>query len=151
MQKEDTMKYLFEYLNSSEAVYTGKVAETIDFTIKKQLNDKALWKKFANQFRIRLDSNDLGWRGEYWGKMMRGGCLIYRYRADEELYDTLTFAVEELLKTIDEFGRIEWIATFLFDMRRRRLKDKNHSRYGKNGGLYLRTYRRWAKGYSQYE
>ena len=94
------------YLNPLEAIYTGKVAETVDFTITKQLNDKALWKKFANQFRVRLDSNDLGWRGEYWGKMMRGGCLIYRYSANHELYETLIFAVEELLKTIDELGRI---------------------------------------------
>ncbi len=94
------------YLKPSEAIYTGKVAETVDFTIVKQLNDKNLWKKFANQFRLRLDSNDLGWRGEYWGKMMRGGCLIYRYSGNEELYETLTFAVEELLNTIDDFGRI---------------------------------------------
>ena len=81
------------HLNPSEAIYTGKVAKTVDFTITKQLNDKELWKKFANQFRVRLDSNDLGWRGEYWGKMMRGGCLIYRYFANEELYKTLTFVV----------------------------------------------------------
>lgn len=94
------------YLNPSEAIYTGKVAETVDFTITKQLNDKVLWKKFANQFRVRLDSNDLGWRGEYWGKMMRGGCLTYRYSANEELYETLTFAVQELLKTMDDLGRI---------------------------------------------
>lgn len=37
---------------------------------------------------------------------MRGGCLTYRYSANEELYETLTFAVEELLKTIDGLGRI---------------------------------------------
>ena len=94
------------YLNPSEAIYTGKVAETVDFTIEKQLKDKALWKKFANQFRVRLDSDDQGWRGEYWGKMMRGGCLMYKYRADEDLYETLNFAVEELLTTMDELGRI---------------------------------------------
>ena len=41
------------YLKPSEAIYTGKVAETVDFTIVKQLNDKNLWKKFANQFRLR--------------------------------------------------------------------------------------------------
>ena len=95
-----------DYLNPSEAIYTGRVAETVDFTIEKQLKDKALWKKFANQFRVRLDSDDQGWRGEYWGKMMRGGCLMYRYSADEELYETLNFAVEELLTTMDELGRI---------------------------------------------
>ncbi len=100
------MKSLFKYLNPNEANYTGKVAQTIDFIIEKQLNDRALWKKFANQFRIRLDSNDRGWRGEYWGKMMRGACLTYMYSGDETLYDTLVFSVEELLKTQDDFGRI---------------------------------------------
>lgn len=94
------------YLNPSEATYTGKVAETIDFTILRQLKDKGLWKKFANQFRVKLDSNDLGWRGEYWGKTMRGGCLAYMYSGDKELYDALTFAVVELLETQDDLGRI---------------------------------------------
>ena len=97
---------MFEYLKPTEAVYAGKVAQTIDFVMEKQLKNKALWKKFANQFRVRLDSNDLGWRGEYWGKMMRGGCLTYAYSGDEELYSALVYAVEELLKTQDELGRI---------------------------------------------
>ena len=94
------------YLNPSEAVYKGKVAETVDFTTKKQLNDMALWKKFVNQFRVRLDANDNGWRGEYWGKMMRGGCLIYKYSGDEKLYKTLAYAVKDLLTTMDNMGRI---------------------------------------------
>ncbi|MBQ4268572.1 MAG: glycoside hydrolase family 127 protein [Clostridia bacterium] len=100
------MEYLFDYLAVGEAAFTGAVANTVDFATEKQLKDKALWKKFAGQFRVRLDSDDKGWRGEYWGKMMRGGCLTYRYSADEALYDALTFAVEELLKTQDELGRI---------------------------------------------
>ncbi len=101
-----TERGLFAYLSPREAVYGGRVAQTVDFVMAKQLKDKALWKKFANQFRVRLDSDDLGWRGEYWGKMMRGGCLTYAYSGDEELYAALTFAVEELLKTQDALGRI---------------------------------------------
>ena len=100
------MKYLFDYLSPSDAVYSGKVAETVDFVTERQLKDRTLWKKFANQFKIRPDGDNEGWRGEYWGKMMRGGCLIYRYSADSELYDALTFGVEELLKAQDEYGRI---------------------------------------------
>ena len=100
------MERWFNYLEGKEAKFQGRVAETIKFVMDKQLKDKTLWKKFANQFRVRLDSQDRGWRGEYWGKMLRGGCLTYCYCADEELYAALTFAVEELLKTQDEFGRI---------------------------------------------
>ncbi len=98
--------YLFKYLEPKEAVYSGKVAQTVDFILDKQLKNKELWKKFAEQFNIRIDSINSAWRGEYWGKMMRGGCLAYQYCADGELYDALTFAVEELLATQDKFGRI---------------------------------------------
>lgn len=94
------------YLKPLEALYTGKVAETVDFTTTKQLYDKELWKKFANQFIDKLDTNDRGWRGEYWGKMMRGGCLTYMYSGNELLYNTLLYAVKELLKTQDDLGRI---------------------------------------------
>ncbi|MBR4419999.1 MAG: glycoside hydrolase family 127 protein, partial [Clostridia bacterium] len=38
--------------------------------------------------------------------MLRGGCLTYMYSADETLYNALTFAVKELLKTTDKLGRI---------------------------------------------
>ena len=62
------MERWFNYLEGKEAKFQGRVAETIKFVMDKQLKDKTLWKKFANQFRVRLDSQDRGWRGEYWGK-----------------------------------------------------------------------------------
>lgn len=104
--KETIQNAMFEYLHPQEAVYGGSVKRTVDFVVEHQLKDKALWKKFANQFIVCTDSDDRGWRCEFWGKMMRGGCLTYMYTGDEELYDTLAFAVEELLKTQDEYGRI---------------------------------------------
>lgn len=99
-------KTLFNYFQPNEVKFGGKVQQTIDFVTKYQLTDKSLWKKFANQFVVRLDNNDGGWRCEYWGKMMRGGCLTYMYSGDETLYETLVFAVEQLLETQDEYGRI---------------------------------------------
>lgn len=104
--KEEQKKVRFAYLSPAQAQYKGKVADTIEFVTDRQLTDKTLWKKFANQFRIRLDGDDLAWRGEYWGKMMRGGCLTYMYSGNEKLYDALSYAVEELLETQDELGRI---------------------------------------------
>ena len=94
------------FLQLGEAKYTGTVARTIDFITEKQLKDRALWKTFVNQFRIHSDSDDLGWRGEFWGKMMRGACLTYAYSGDETLYSVLKETVEELLMTKDELGRI---------------------------------------------
>ena len=104
--KDNENRVCFKYLSPAQAQYEGKVADTIDYVTDRQLTDKTLWKKFANQFRIRLDGDDLAWRGEYWGKMMRGGCLTYMYSGDEKLYDSLSYAVEELLETQDELGRI---------------------------------------------
>lgn len=45
----------FQYLQPMEAIYTGKVEQTIDFVSERQLKDKELWKKFANQFRVWLN------------------------------------------------------------------------------------------------
>ena len=100
------MDNIFQYLKPNEAVYTGKVAETIKFITEKQLKDRELWRMFVEQFRTHADTNDLGWRGEYWGKMMRGGCLTYIYSGDESLYAVLKEAVEGLIETQDELGRI---------------------------------------------
>ena len=53
-----------------------KLDGIVDFTAKfvqnHQLLKTRLWDLFANQFVLRTDGSDGGWRGEYWGKMMRG-------------------------------------------------------------------------------
>ena len=42
--------------------------------------------KNSHQFKTAADSSDEGWRGEFWGKMMRGASLVYSYIRDDELY-----------------------------------------------------------------
>ncbi len=76
------------------------------FFIEKQLKSKALWAKFVNQFRIRVDAQNNGWRGEYWGKMMRGGVLVYQFTKDEELFRVLTETVRDMLTVADPDGRV---------------------------------------------
>lgn len=71
-----------------------------------QLKDEVLWKLLIRQFRLRSDDVDDGWRGEFWGKLMRGGSMVYAYSGDEELYAVLKNAVEGLLREQDEEGRI---------------------------------------------
>ncbi|MBQ9780102.1 MAG: glycoside hydrolase family 127 protein [Clostridia bacterium] len=100
------MKNIYSYLPNGAAVYENAVHENAVFILKKQLMDKPLWDKFVYVFTERPDHLDLGWRGEYFGKMMRGACLTYRYIPDEELYNILYETVKGILDTQDADGRI---------------------------------------------
>lgn len=84
----------------------GYVGDTVKFVLEKQLKDASQWRKFAEVFVTREDVCDDGWRGEYFGKTMRGACMIYTLTKDEELYRVLTEAVKALLSTQDKLGRI---------------------------------------------
>ena len=61
-------------LAPGEAKYRGYIENLVKFTLTHQLLDADTWKMFADQFRLHSDSDNC-WRGEYWGKMMRGGCM----------------------------------------------------------------------------
>ena len=86
--------------------YFGTIEHAASFITERQLLDSELWERFASQFGRGSDDGDLGWRGEYWGKMMRGGVLVYRYTRDARLYSALEKAVVSLLSREDEQGRI---------------------------------------------
>lgn len=94
------------FLGIGSSHYTETADRYSRFIIEKQLLDRNLWKHFVEVFRSRADIHDSGWRGEYWGKMMRGACLAYMYTQDAELYEVLTNAVTALLETQDHAGRI---------------------------------------------
>ena len=95
----------FSYLGVAEAKYTGEVHDYVLITEHHQLLDKKTWDKFVEVFTENSDDHDIGWRCEYWGKMMRGACLTYRYHGDDKLYSMLDYAVRELLKVQREDGR----------------------------------------------
>ena len=84
----------------------GRLKETIDFIKENQLYDEELWTLAAEQFGSGLDSENDGWRGEYFGKLMRGACLICKYTVDERLYKILTSAVRSLLTKAESDGRL---------------------------------------------
>ena len=98
--------YLYQYLPDGAAAYENDVHKNALFILEKQLLDKSLWDKFVYVFTERPDHEDLGWRGEYYGKMMRGACLTYRYLPNDELYNVLYNTVKGLLDTQDADGRI---------------------------------------------
>ena len=97
---------MYNYLPIGAAKYEDTAHKNALFILQKQLKDRTLWKKFVSVFEEKADINDNGWRGEYFGKMMRGACLTYRYLPDAELYDILYQTVQGLLKTQGEDGRI---------------------------------------------
>ena len=91
-------------MNNAKISYNGLIDEAARFVEKLQLLDKSLWDKVIKVFDYGKFQK--GWQGEYWGKLMRGGCMVYKYTESEELYQTLTNAVKGLLACQDEEGRI---------------------------------------------
>jgi len=85
--------------------FKGVIDETINFIENMQLLNPELWFRFVQQFRLHTDT-DNGWRGEYWGKMMRGACFVYSYTRNKKLYEILTKTVGDMLNSFDEHGRI---------------------------------------------
>ena len=98
-------KEKFGNVNADSFEFSGKIADVFAFVEEKQLLREDLWKKFVYQFKIDSDF-DCGWRGEYWGKMMRGASLVYAYTKNEKLYEILADTVRDMIASADEDGRI---------------------------------------------
>ncbi len=99
-----TDKFFADYEN--EYKYRGILDKTADFIQDFQLLRPELWKRFVNQFREHDADYEAGWRGEYWGKMMRGACFTYSYTKCPELYAMLKETVKDMMESADEDGRI---------------------------------------------
>lgn len=100
-----TDSFFADYRNSYS--YVGCVDTANKFAQRAQLLDENLWKRFVKQFADgNADDDDAGWRGEFWGKMMRGACFVYSYTKDGQLYDILTQTVRDMLACQDAKGRI---------------------------------------------
>lgn len=90
--------------------YRGVMDRAAQYIQEFQLLQPKLWERFVNQFGDDVD-DDGGWRGEYWGKMMRGACLVYSYTRNEELYRCLTDTVKDMMTRQEENGRISSYST----------------------------------------
>ena len=89
-----------------KALYSGIFDQNARFITEKQLMDPARWALFVSQFKNGVDGTNKGWRGEYWGKMMRGASMIYRYTGDRDLYSVLEASVRDMMSAQEEDGRI---------------------------------------------
>ncbi len=108
-----TDKFFADYSNTYD--FMGYMDTAIRYIEDFQLLKPELWRRFVQQFREDADF-DAGWRGEYWGKMMRGACFTYSYTKNPELYSVLTQTVKDMLDSHDELGRISsYAANHEFD------------------------------------
>ncbi len=94
--------FLDNYIGMS---YNGYANTIIKYIEERQLLDEELWNRFIEQFTFNSDDEDCGWRGEYWGKMMRGGCFVYRYTKSDKLFACLTEAIKGMLDARRPEGR----------------------------------------------
>lgn len=96
--------YRLEKVEPGAVKLDGYVGESIRYVYEEQIlrND---WRLHVDQFRRQMDTYG-AWRGEFWGKMMRGACQYYAYTQDEELYRDLAYTVQDLLTCQETNGRI---------------------------------------------
>ncbi len=89
---------------SGKSTLEGRLQKSIELVVRRQHMRRDIWNSFINPFRTLSDTFDGGWRGEYWGKMIRGGVIIYTYTRDEALYSALEGAARLLLPVTREDG-----------------------------------------------
>ena len=93
-------------LKKTDCRLKGYAEKLVLFPEQNQLTDTENWKLFVNQFREQTDAETGGWRGEFWGKTMRAGCMTYSVTKNNKLYKALADSVKDLLSCQDKDGRI---------------------------------------------
>ncbi len=103
----ESMQQKYKYVTDELLQIDGVLNDGVLFVLKEQLKNKTFWQKFAQPFVTKEDTknDNEGWRGEYFGKQMRGAVWCYRYCKDEELYQILTDAAKLMLTTQEDSGR----------------------------------------------
>ena len=86
----------------SLSLYPG---ELIDSLIEREYLDENKYRLFASQFRLHSDSSG-SWRGEFWGKFVRGACFCYASRPSKKLYKIIEDSVFELISYIENDGTL---------------------------------------------
>lgn len=104
-QSQVTLKKpgLFSFLAPGAVKIGNAVGHAVDRVEREQIlpND---WKTHVDPFRGPSTDN-VAWTGEFWGKMVRGACLIYDYTQNREIYHSVEETVRDFLTTQDEEGR----------------------------------------------
>lgn len=83
----------------------GYSKQLLDYINNVQFFDESIYKLFVNQFRIHPDI-DNGWRGEFWGKLIRSACSVYKITKSNKLYNVLKNTVLDILTVQEKNGRV---------------------------------------------
>ena len=83
----------------------GMFEDSVRFIERNQMCDVGLWQKFVEQYRVQIDGEEGLWRCEYWGKMMRGACMILSYTKSNGFYRIIEASVRDMLTAQEENGR----------------------------------------------
>ena len=102
-EKRDSSKFTFD--GEIHMKLRGVFADSVKFIERNQLCEVGLWKKFVDQYRIQIDGDEGLWRCGYWGKMMRGACMILAYTKDDGFYRIIEASIRDMLTTQEENGR----------------------------------------------
>ncbi len=92
-------------MDMAKLQWTGVAHEAFVSMQDKYAKDELLWKLLVKPFRELPDGGRNTWKGEFWGKFMRGSALICAYTQDDGLYAVLENSVRDMLTTQDELGR----------------------------------------------
>ncbi len=79
------------------------IANSCRFLIENQVGKQELWDLLIKQIAEKRDKTG-HYRGEYWGKIMRGAALICKYTGDDTLYAVLEKTVRDLIGLCTEDG-----------------------------------------------
>ena len=104
MTKTAKKENILNSLRKGELACSGNLIDKLIWA-ETHLLDPVLWATFVNQFRYHTDTRRQ-WRGEYWGKTMRGACMTYAYTKNQELLGVLETTVKDLITTMEPSGRI---------------------------------------------
>lgn len=104
MTKTAKKENILNSLRKGELACSGNLIDKLIWA-ETHLLDPVLWATFVNQFRYHTDTRRQ-WRGEYWGKTMRGACMTYSYTKNPELLNVLETTVKDLITTMEPSGRI---------------------------------------------
>ncbi len=99
------MKNAISFPAAGAAKWEGVLGNTSRYIEARELKNRALWAAFVNEFRVQKDGERNAWAGEFWGKMLRGACITWRYSGDPELYEVICGTVEDMLTAQDPLGR----------------------------------------------
>lgn len=95
----------FSSLSAGSLSLGGYAGSLISKVVDKDYLDEEKYHLFAKQFSLHSDSSG-SWRGEFWGKFLRGACQCYKLTNNQKLYSIIENSVFEMISYIEEDGAL---------------------------------------------